>query len=226
MDNSRQDYLPDISVVVCTYNHSKWLERCIRSLNHQTNIDQEAFEILLVDDASTDDTSRVLENIGHIPNLRIVRNEENRGLPASVNRAIRMARGRYIVRVDSDDYVARPFLYLQKLFLDMNRSYQAVAVDYVMVDSFENQSKRVNCFEEEIACGIMFRKECLFDIGLYDESFRMREGHELRRRFDEKFSIARLEFPLYKYRNHAENRTKNVDTVMLYDQKLAEQTGA
>jgi glycosyltransferase involved in cell wall biosynthesis len=226
MDNSRQDYLPDISVVVCTFNHAKWLERCIRSLNHQVNIAQEAFEILLVDDASTDDTERVLQNIESIPNLRIVRNEENRGLPASVNRAIRMARGRYIVRVDSDDYVARPFLYLQKLFLDMNRSYQAVAVDYVMVDAFENQSKRVNCLEEEIACGIMFRKECLFDIGLYDEDFRMREGHELRRRFEEKFSVARLEFPLYKYRSHSENRTKNIDNVMRYDQKLAEQKGA
>jgi glycosyltransferase involved in cell wall biosynthesis len=213
-------HLPDISVIVCAHNHGKWLERCIRSLNHQQNITKDEFEIIVVDDASTDMTQDVLDNLGLIENLRVIENESNLGLPQSLNKAIKTALGRYIVRVDSDDYVMRLFLFLTRLFLDMNREYQAVAVDYVLVDEFENLIKKVNCFEEEIACGVMFRKECLFDIGLYDESFSMREGHELRKRFVNKFRLARLEFPLYKYRKHSENRTNNVDELCKYDNKL------
>ena len=213
--------LPEISVIVCCHNHDKWIERCIRSLAHQEDIKPEDYEILVVNDASTDNTAAVLQNIAFLPNLRVIENEANLGLPASINRALRSALGRYVVRVDSDDYVTRRFLSLMRLFLNMNREYQAVAVDYVQVDEFETALGKFNCLEHQIACGVMFRKECLFDIGLYDESFRMREGHDLRRRFEQKFRIGRLEFPLYKYRRHSANRTLNSDEVAKYDQQLA-----
>jgi len=216
--------LPDISVIVCAYNHGKWLERCIRSLNHQQNIQPEEFEIIVVDDASDDMTEDVLDNLDVVSNLRIIKNDENIGLPKSLNKAIKSALGRYIVRVDSDDYVMRQFLFLSRLFLDMNREYQAVAVDYVLINEFETLIRKVNCFDEEIACGVMFRKECLFDIGLYDETFSMREGHDLRKRFLEKFKMARLEFPLYKYRKHSDNRTDNVKEVEFYDNKLKDES--
>lgn len=212
--------LPEISVIVCSYNHAKWIERCIRSIVHQDGIPRDSYEIVLVNDCSQDHTSDVLKNLSVLHQLRIVENETNLGLPQSLNKAIRMALGRYIVRIDSDDYVSRNFLSLMRLFLDMNRNYQAVAVDYVKVDEFENVIQRVNCFEEQIACGIMFRKECLFEIGLYEEKFRMREGHNLRTRFEEKFKIARLEFPLYKYRHHSTNRTKNTEELQKYDGML------
>jgi len=215
--------LPDISVVVCCHNHDKWIERCIRSLAHQEDIPHASYEVIVVNDGSTDSTGAVLGNLEFLPQLKVVHNEGNIGLPSSLNRALRQALGRYVVRVDSDDYVARRFLSLLKLFLDMNRHYQAVAVDYVKVDEFEKVIERVNCTEHPIACGVMFRKECLFDIGLYDDNFKMREGHELRRRFEQRFRIARLEFPLYKYRHHGSNRTANAEELALYDEKLTRQ---
>ena len=212
--------LPEISVIVCSYNHDKWLERCIRSLAHQEDIDPSSYEVIVVNDASTDNTESVLSNLEFLPRLRVIRNDANIGLPASLNKAIRLALGRYVVRVDSDDYVARRFLSLMRLFLNMNREYQAVAVDYIKIDEFESVIEKVNCLEQEIACGVMFRKECLFDIGLYDEAFKMREGHNLRRRFEQKFRVARLEFPLYKYRHHGTNRTRDTDEVAKYDRQL------
>ena len=102
----------------------------------------------------------------------------------------------------------------------MNREYQAVAVDYLKVTDSEKIIKKVNCFKEEIACGIMFRKESLFDIGLYNEKFSMREGHELKKRFLKKFKLGRLEFPLYKYRQHSNNRTKKKSVLKRYDKLL------
>jgi glycosyltransferase involved in cell wall biosynthesis len=213
--------LPEISVIVCSHNHDKWIERCVRSLAHQEDIAPHDYEILVVNDASTDNTRAVLQNMAFLPNLRIIENEQNLGLPASINKALKSALGRYVVRVDSDDYVTRRFLSLMRMFLNMNREYQAVAVDYVEVDGFETPIRKLNCLEHQIACGVMFRKECLFDIGLYDETFRMREGHELRLRFEQKFRIGRLEFPLYKYRRHGANRTLNDDEVSKYDQRLS-----
>ncbi|MBF0628504.1 MAG: glycosyltransferase family 2 protein [Magnetococcales bacterium] len=213
-------YLPDISVIVACYNQGGWVERCIRSISHQEGLAQGAFEILVVDDGSPDHTREVLQNLLVLKNLRVLVHETNQGLPAALNHAIRQARGRYVVRVDADDYLNRSCLQIMKLFLDVNRHYQAVAVDYVKVDHLENTLGRFNCMEDQIACGIMFRKECLFDVGLYDPEFKMREGHELRRRFEQKYRIGRLEFPFYKYRHHAANRTRNQEEVALYDRKL------
>ncbi len=216
----KKNFLPDISVIICTYNHDKWIERCIRSLKNQIIINKKDIEIILVDDASTDNTQKVIKNLKEFSGIKIIKNKKNIGLPKSINTAIKASVGRYIVRVDSDDYVSRMFLYLTKLFLDMNREYQAVAVDYYKVSDNEKIIEKVNCFKNEIACGIMFRKEALFDIGLYNENFKMREGHELKKRFSKKFNIGRLEFPLYKYRQHSTNRTKRKKILSRYDKLL------
>ena len=211
-----------ISVIVCTYNHAKWIERCLRSLLNQDFINENDFEVILVDDCSEDSTSSILEKFSNEKNLKIIFNEQNMGLPSSINKAMQESVGRYIVRVDSDDYVQRTFLIHMKFFLDFNRFYQAVCVDYYKVDENEEIISRKNGLEDEIACGVMFRRECLFDIGLYNENYSMREGHELRKRFLKKFSLGHLELPLYKYRDHANNRTKQSKLLKKFDHKLSE----
>ena len=216
----KNNQLPDITVVICTYNHEAWIERCIRSLLNQKFIKKGDFEIILIDDKSTDSTKKILQNFSDLENLRIYSNKKNIGLPKSLNKAIKLSKGRYLTRVDSDDYVQRNFLFLSKLFLDMNREYQAVAVDYIKVDNFETVLSKENCLKNEIACGIMYRKECLINIGLYNEKFKMREGHEINQRFKKKFKIGRLELPLYKYRMHEKNRTKNLKRVNYFDKLL------
>tara|TARA_B100000242_G_C43037262_1_gene483633 strand:- start:388 stop:1053 length:666 start_codon:yes stop_codon:yes gene_type:complete len=216
----KNNQLPDITVVVCTFNHGAWIERCIRSLLNQKFIKKDNFEIILIDDKSTDSTKKILKNFSDLENLRIHSNKKNIGLPKSLNKAIKLSKGRYVTRVDSDDYVQRNFLFLSKLFLDMNREYQAVAVDYIKVDNFETVLSKENCLKNEIACGIMYRKECLINIGLYNEKFKMREGHEINQRFKKKFKIGRLELPLYKYRMHEKNRTKNLKRVNYFDKLL------
>jgi len=213
--------LSDISVIVCAYNHEKWIERCIRSLNNQSFINRQDFEVIIVNDGSTDNTYKILKNLKDLKFLKIINNKKNIGLAKSINKAIKLSSGRYIVRVDSDDYVSRNFLYILKFFLDKNREYQAVATDYYKVSENENIISKINCLKEEIACGVMFRKEALIGIGMYNEKFVMREGHELKKRFQKKYKIARLELPLYKYRQHNKNRTTTKrKTLKLFDKKL------
>ena len=212
--------MKEISIIVCTFNHEKWIERCIRSLLNQKIVDELEYEIILVNDKSKDNTGKILKKYESFKNLKILSNKKNIGLPSSINKAIQNSTGRYIVRVDSDDYVDRYFLFFLKYFLLKNREYHAVACDYLIVDNNEKFLIKKNCTENNIACGIMFRRECLIDIGLYNKKFSMREGHELRKRFLEKYKIGRIEYPLYKYRSHKENRTRNLKLLKKFDNQL------
>jgi glycosyltransferase involved in cell wall biosynthesis len=111
----------EISIIVCAFNHERWIERCIRSLLHQEIIDKSEYEIILVNDKSKDSTNKILNKYRSYKNLKIISNNKNIGLPSSINKAIHYSTGRYIVRVDSDDYVDRYFLFFLKYFLNNNR---------------------------------------------------------------------------------------------------------
>ena len=106
----------DISVIVCTYNHQKWIERCIRSLQNQTGIKNDSFEIILVDDASKDKTKYILKKFKDYKNIVLINNSKNMGLTKSLNIALKKSTGRYLVRVDSDDYVLQKFFIFYEVF--------------------------------------------------------------------------------------------------------------
>ena len=97
---------PVISVIIAAFNQEKYISRCLRSLLAQT-ISRDKFEIVVINDGSTDRSASVLgEFAGEIV---LIDNEKNIGLPASLNKAIRRARAPYVVRVDADDYVNSQF---------------------------------------------------------------------------------------------------------------------
>jgi glycosyltransferase involved in cell wall biosynthesis len=97
---------PRISVVVCTHNRAAYLRKSLASLVDQT-IDTAQFEIVLVDNASGDDTADVVrEEFGHVPNLRHL-HEPVLGISRARNKGWRAARGQIIACLD-DDAVAEP----------------------------------------------------------------------------------------------------------------------
>ena len=96
----------------------------------------------------------------------------------------------------------------------------AIACDYLLINDEEVCLERRNCEKHPIACGILFRKEQLMEIGLYDESFRLHEERELRIRFEKKYRINRLEIPLYRYRQHEGNITKGQHEMDWHYQQL------
>ena len=221
--------LPLVSVIVAAYNQEKFIGRCLRSLLHQT-MSQKSYEIIVIDDGSTDLTSYALELFQDGCNksnqcIEVLVNKDNLGLPASLNRGIRAARAPYIVRVDSDDYVNTDFLNFMYSFLDMNQHIDAVACDYLTVNDVEEVIHRHNCMENPIACGIMFRKQHLMEIGLYDEDFRCNEERDLRIRFEKKYTISKLEMPLYRYRQHDNNMTGDIETMDHYQRNLIRKHG-
>ncbi|MBM3741998.1 MAG: glycosyltransferase family 2 protein [Actinomycetota bacterium] len=213
---------PVISVIVAAYNQERYISRCLRSLIAQT-IDRDKFEIVVINDGSTDRSSAVLGEF--IDEIVLIDNEKNIGLPASLNKAIRRARSPFVVRVDADDYVNSQFLHLLHEFLRENKYMDAVACDYLLVDDQEEVLGRKNCLTDPIACGIMFRTEQLIDIGLYDETFLLHEETDLRLRFTKKYQVHRLELPLYRYRRHENNSTNDIAAMEHHRQRLIQKHG-
>lgn len=200
--------MADVSVIVPAHNEERYLERALRSLLLQTD-PPERYDVIVVDDGSTDATLRVAERF---PNVQVIQNERRRGLPAAINVGIRAANTRFIVRVDADDYVHQDFVRILRLFLELNPYMEAVACDYLLVDEHEQHLEHVNALERPIGCGIMFRKDRLVEIGLYDEAFLMAEDVDLRLRFERSWPVHRCELPLYRYRSHPESMTTDGET--------------
>lgn len=97
---SHDAHNPEISIILSTFNRAGLLPRAIDSVRAQSF---ESFELIVINDASTDDTGSALEHYAHDPRLRIISNEHNLGLQRSLNRGIEAARGTYIARIDDDD---------------------------------------------------------------------------------------------------------------------------
>ncbi|MFH1171538.1 MAG: glycosyltransferase [bacterium] len=92
---------PAISVVLTTYNGERYLGQTLDSILNQTFRE---YELIIVDDASTDSTPSILHDAGgKDPRIVLVRNEKNLGGTASLNRGLERARGRYIAIMDHDD---------------------------------------------------------------------------------------------------------------------------
>ena len=207
---------PVISVIVPVFNQEKYIGRCLRSLMNQ-NL-KEKYEIIVINDGSTDKTKYGLKLFED--EITLINNKKNFGLPYSLNVGIKKAKAPYIVRVDSDDYVNENYLNTLFMFLEQNLDIDAIACDYFLVDDKEKIIERKNCEIDPIACGIMFRTTQLVEIGMYDEDFLINEERDLRIRFLKKYKIKRVKLPLYRYRMHTNNMTKNKKKRDLHDRKL------
>lgn len=206
-----------VSLIITTYNYAQYVERAIRSGLEQS-LGSKEYEILVINDASTDRTEEVLAN--YIEEVRVYNLKENLGLAAARNFGIKKAKGQFVIFLDADDYIHRDLLKVEKLFLEENNKLDAVSCDYYLVDERGSHIEHVSAEEKPIACGIMFRKDFLHEVGLYDENFRAREEEDLRFRWSEKFNIYNLIVPLYRYRMHETNLTKNEQEMGKYSELL------
>lgn len=102
---------PFVSVIMPVYNAKKYVGEAIESILDQT---YKNFECIIVDDASTDETPTILESYRKKDaRITVVRNERNKGVTKSLNNALRFARGKYIARMDADDWSYPERLQLQ-----------------------------------------------------------------------------------------------------------------
>lgn len=92
---------PDVTFVVPVYNAAPWLDDCLSSVLAQTNV---RIEVICIDDGSTDDSRRILDRFAHADPRVTVVGQTNAGQSVGRNRGAEMARGRYLIYLDSDDF--------------------------------------------------------------------------------------------------------------------------
>lgn len=213
------------SIIVTSHNYADFIERCIRSCLSQ-NFPPSEYEVILVDDASDDQTLAIVEKFKEYPNFRAIANTVNVGVAEAANIGIRAALGQYVVRVDADDFVNANLLLFLTTYLAENHDAMGVACDYVLVDEAGEKQERRYADRDPVSCGIMYRKDLLTKAGLYDPAFRHLEERELRQRLGEAHRIDHLRIPLYRYRMHGANKTKRLDEMVEYRTELERRESA
>jgi len=210
---------PLVTVYIVNHNYERFVSQAIESVLTQT---LRSIEIIIIDDGSTDGSRDIIEKYRDTERVIII-TQQNRGLNVTNNIALRAARGRYIMRLDADDYLDPRALAILSNELDRHPETGLVFPDYYLVDASGNVQEivRRHDFSEVTlmdqpahgAC-TMIRREFLEEIGGYDEAFRCQDGYDLWLRFIERFNVKNVNLPLFYYRQHATNLTRSEGTIL------------
>ena len=196
------------SVIICNYNNKQYLGRAIRSCLKQT-LHKDNYEVIVVDDCSTDESRDVLA--GYKDRIVPILLDENVGVAEASNVGIRNALGKFIIRVDSDDYINENTLLFMTQIMEQNSDIGFVYSDHYRVDRNEVIMERVNINTLDLllrhGAGIIFRKSYLEAIGLYDKDLRNAEDYDLIKKYIKNWDGYHLKLPLYRYRIHDTNMT-------------------
>jgi len=185
------------------YNYGKYITRCIRSCREQFN---HIPEIIVVDDNSDDDSLEKMTPF--IKDITLIKSSTNIGVAAAANLGIQAAKGQFVVRVDADDFINQNLAFFMRTYLVANLDAFCVSCDYHLVDEYGEETERRYSEVNPIACGIMYRRDLLWELGGYNSDMRHREEEELRKRLGVKYNIHHLKIPFYRYRMHNSNKTK------------------
>jgi glycosyltransferase involved in cell wall biosynthesis len=216
---------PLVSTVITAYNSAPFLPETLNSVFRQS---YRNYEVIVVDDGSTDHTEKALAPYKDRISYRY---QKNRGPSAARNAGIAAARGDYIACLDGDDLWTPDKLRLQVDFMEQNPQIGLLFSD---MEEFEHEKTLCrsllerSVFKSELTAGgpvadaprkllvedfiltstVLIRKECLAKTGLFDENLHFAEDRELWLRFTALFSIAVFPVVLGRKRNHDSNLTK------------------
>lgn len=205
----------EVSVLLCTCNRANYLGRALASLEGQT-FDRDKFEVVIVDDASRDETRQVISSYAHAFGLSIIRNRTNLGLVESCNCGLKKARGEYLVRLDDDDCFMPNAL--SKLFMGVHTdncdlSYSdRYEIDALTLDKTLTKVGTSNLFRW-VAIATMMRRSILKRIGGWRPFFW--EEYDLYMRFLESSGKkpCYVKAPLFEYWHHGRNMTSRPEKI-------------
>lgn len=217
---------PKVSIIITAHNYGRYLKQSIESALGQ-NFDN--FEVIVVDDGSTDNTGHILKRYKN--KAKIVK-LAGAGLARAANIGIRASSGEYVVRLDADDYFDENLLLVESDILDRRPDIDMVYPDYYTIDAdgeiiehirllkFDDAAKLLdrNC----LAAGAMYRRRAYDAIGGYNKRLKYREDYDFWLRFTKKFKVYNVNIPLMYYRQHRESMSKNIEPRLQAHRKVKE----
>jgi len=211
--------MPKVSIILSSYNHGKYIADAIQSILNQTFND---FELIIIDDASKDDTFKILQTFND-PRMKIQYNKVNLGVNVNRNRYIEQAKGEYIAIMNADDEWLPTKLEKQVKFLDENPEIGAVFThaniiddkgddfadkDHPYYNEFHEQNRtrfewlNIFFYSGNHLChpSVLMRKKCHEDIGYYDLRLGQLVDYDLWIRLCMKYDIHVIPEKLIKFR--------------------------
>ncbi len=205
---------PKVTVLLAVHNGEPYIGEAVQSVLDQTFTD---FELLVVDDASTDETVGIVERLGD-GRVRILRNDHNVGQVPALNRGLLEARGQYVARLDADDACLPTRLARQVEVLDAE---PRVALVGTWMDAVDDRGRLIGRLQKTLDDYVdflyhtlimrvyvshpsaMYRREPVVRLGCYDEATGPAEDKDLWRKLAlERFEARIVPEALVRYRLH------------------------
>jgi glycosyltransferase involved in cell wall biosynthesis len=177
------------TVLMAVYNDEKFVKEAINSVLSQL---KEDMELLIIDDHSTDKSSEILKDFAEqYSRIRLIRNQENKGLGYCLALGTQKARGKYIMRMDGDDICLCDRFTKQINFLEENPHIDILGGGAIEIDENEKQGviRQMPLSHEEIMkviwanpfihSTVAFRREKILNVGNYNAKIRRRQDYDL-----------------------------------------------
>ncbi|MDD2225311.1 MAG: glycosyltransferase family 2 protein [Candidatus Shapirobacteria bacterium] len=229
MDNSSNKL---ISVQICTYNRANLIKEAIQSVLDQT---YENFEIVIIDDASTDNTEEVVKSFSD-SRIKYFKNEKNLGIAKNRNIAVQRSSGKYIAILDSDDlWNDSKKLEKQIRFLEENLSVGVIGTQAYKIDlkgnilgklkkelTEKNIRKKILSTNQFVNSSVLIRKKIIEEFGGYDESLSGIEDYDLFLKIGQKYQFQNLASFSTSYRTGHESYSSNRKKIAQYHLQLVQ----
>lgn len=220
---------PVISVVLPTYNGSRYVREAVESIFDQT---LHAWELIVVDDASSDETPQIIKELeASDSRVRCVRHAENRKLPAALNTGFDLASGRFLTWTSDDNrYRPEAFEALRE-YLESNEGVDFVYADATAIDDEGWPIGPICAAEiEDLPLGngigscFLYRRRVHEALGGYDERRFLAEDYDFWLRAAARFRLEPLHRDLYLARQHAASltETRTAEVRRVADEALRE----
>ena len=210
---------PLVSVLLTTYNRSAYLAEAVENIKNQSLSD---WELIIVDDGSSDNSFEVASKYAKSDKRIRAVTQDNSGLAAALNKGLSLAEGQYIARQDDDDLSHPNRLECMMYCLYRKPEVMAVVTAYNVIDekgvvvSYADWIPKANGYRflrPPIYANnpwttinnpnTMFRREALEKYKGWRVSFKYMEDYDLALRLESKYPVGVIQFPFYKYRQHA-----------------------
>jgi glycosyltransferase involved in cell wall biosynthesis len=207
--------MPQITVIMPVYNGMPFLKDAVDSIINQ---DFQDFELIILNDASTDDSADFINGLGD-PRIVKVHHSVNQGLINTLNEGLKLSRGKFIARMDQDDISYKHRFSRQLSFFYNNQNIsmcgtfaRIIGSDSILTYPTEHEELRLAMLELNpfIHPSTMFKSSIIKDYGLYyKDDYKSAEDYEFWFNMSSKVSVANVPEVLLDYRVHPKQISSN-----------------
>ncbi len=223
---------PLVTLYVPCRNYGKYLSKCINSVINQV---YENWELIIINEGSSDNTSELaLKYKKKYPNkIKFIDNKNPIGLQKLANKVLSMANGKYMMRLDADDWLDESAIFLMVNKLEVTKNAGLVYGNYYYTDEegkildveFKNRLSNEDIASQLPPHGActLFRTRSLKNVGGYSEKVNAQDGWDLWYKLADRIGAVNIQVPIFYYRQHGGSMSRDNTRLLKARSKIFEQ---